>query len=403
MEFQYETLKEFLKQDLTRNWGTFRNMRRYLHKHPEKTTAEYNTAKYISNALEKAGIPYRSKVGGQGIVGLIEGKKFGPTIAIRGEMDALEIEETTGLSYSSVNPGLMHACGHDFHMSAVLSVGIILNQYKEMLPGNVKLIFQPGEENGPVGGAKPMISEGVMQDPPVNAIFSAHVLPSIPLGKISIICGPAMAAVDNFLIRIHGKGGHAAMPQNAIDPINIVAQIIVALNTIIARNISPLESAVLSVGRIHGGTRRNIIPDTVEFEGTVRTFSPKIRRLIKKRIHELCNSLSVAHGATAEIKWFESYDTTVNHPEMVKLAKNSICNFFGYDVIEENVQPIMGADDFTYFLKQVKGAYLWVGTQKGIPLNLHSGNLIISDEVLRYLIMTFLGIIIGYFKDNKDN
>jgi len=402
MEFQYETLKEALQQDLARNWENFRSMRRYLHSHPEKTAAEYETAKYISAALHEAGIPFRAQVGGQGIVAIIKGKTHGSTIALRGDMDALEITEATGLSYTSVNPGLMHACGHDFHMSAVLAAGIILNRYKDMLPGSVKLIFQPGEENGPVGGAKPMIAEGAMQNPTVDAIFAAHVFPSIPLGKISVIRGLVMGAVDNFLIHINGKGGHAASPQQTIDPITIAAQIILAFNSIIARNVSPFDNAVLSFGRIQGGTRRNIIPDTVELEGTVRTLLPETRKMLKKRIYDVCLDLCSAYGATAEIEWFESYDATVNHPEMAQLAKDAIRRFYGYDVIEEDVHPYMGAEDFTYFLKQAKGAFLWAGTYDGIPMNLHSGNLAIRDEVLRNLIMAFLGIVIGYFTDNQE-
>ena len=394
----YEVIWKSLISDLTQRWEEFKSIRQYLHGHPEKTNAEYDTAKYVADILNKNGIPYKEHVGGQGIIALIEGKEEGPTIALRGDMDALEISETTGLPYASIHPNLMHACGHDFHMSAVLAVGILLNSHRETLHGRIKIIFQPAEENGPTGGAKPMIEDGVLQNPEVDAIFGAHVSPNIPLGKFLIVEGPASAAADNFIIKIKGKGGHAANPHLTIDPITIAAQIVLAFNSIISRNVPVGQCAVLSIGRIQGGIRRNVIPDIVELEGTARTLYQNTRELIKKRIYEISANICASFEAEAEIEWFKSYDATVNNPEMTKIVKNSLGRFLGRDAIVEESAPNMTSEDFGYFLQKVRGAFFWVGAEGDIPMNLHSGNLAIKDVVLMDLIKAFLGIVLGYFE-----
>ncbi len=402
MKYQYEVLREAVQQDLVQNWENFCNIRHYLHSHPEKTTAEYETARYISARLQEAGIPFRTKVGGEGIVALVEGRGNCSTIALRGDMDALEITEATGLPYASVTSGLMHACGHDFHMSAVLATGLILNRYKDMLPGNVKLLFQPAEENGPEGGAKLMIADGAMQNPKVDAVFAAHVFPSLPYGKVAVLSGTVMAAVDNFVIHINGKGGHGARPDESVDPVSIAAQIVLAFNSIIARNVSPTDNAVISIGRIEGGNRRNIIPDKVELEGTMRTLRPGTRELLKKRIYEVSSSICSSFGATAEIDWFKSYDATQNNPEMAQMARRAIRRFYGRDVIAEQTEPYMTAEDFTYFLQQTKGALILTGTDNGQSMNLHSAKLAIRDEVLMEIIKSFLAIVLEYFTGNAQ-
>jgi N-acetylcysteine deacetylase len=391
MQETIEQFRELLLNDLEHNSSYFRSLRHHLHMYPERTTREIETARFISSVLCEYDIEHTCDIAGEnGIVAVIKGEAEGPVIALRADMDALEIEEETGLPYSSRNPQIMHACGHDFHMVSVLATGILINMYREHLRGMIKLIFQPAEENGPRGGAKSMIAAGVLDDPHVDAIFASHVFPSLPRHTIWIPNGPVMAAVDNFIITVEGRGGHAAMPQQTIDPIPVAAQLVLALNTLVSRIISPNEQAVVSLGRIEGGNRRNVIPDKVVLEGTMRTVSVPIRKQLRARIHQIAAQIPAAFGASGIVKWFESFGPTINDPNMAELARNAIT------VPPFSVEmgfPQMTAEDFSSFLNHTRGAFILFGTDEGSNDALHSSRLKIADEVLDEMITMYIHII----------
>jgi amidohydrolase len=381
--------------DLQEQKEFFYTIRHHLHKYPELSNHENNTASYLSSVLNDFGITHQMEIAGEnGVIGIIEGSFEGPTIALRADMDALPIKEETGLPFASVNPNIMHACGHDFHMAAVLATGILLNKHKNLLGGKIKLIFQPAEENGPIGGARNMIAAGALENPNVDAIFGCHVFPSLPKRSIWIPEGPVMAAVDNFIIEITGKGGHAAMPHEAIDPVPISAHLILALHNLISKKVPSQEPAVVSIGKIEGGNRRNIIPDTVILEGTMRTISPESRNTLQESINVLVKLIPASMMATASIQWFKSYDVTINNPAMAKLARDAISEFSTTDFVVEKGVPQMTSEDFSYFLQSAPGAFFLIGTGEGNVAPLHSNNLKIVDEVLDDMIMSFISVVI---------
>lgn len=384
---------------LQKNQQKFINMRKTFHEIPELSRKEFKTSNLIQKILDKNGISYQSNVGEKtGIVALINGSNKNKTIALRADIDALPIKEETNLAYASNHHGVMHACGHDFHIASVLASGIILNQYREMLPGNVKMIFQPAEEDGPLGGAKQMIKDGALENPKVDAIFAMHVFPDVPKGFIAVLNGPAMAAVDNFKIRIVGKGGHGACPEKTIDPITIAGHVILTFNSLLNRRISPLDSVVISIGKIQGGNRRNIIPDEVFLEGTMRTLDKNIRNNLRKIIKEACEMTCFSHGGKCIFQWIKSYDVTINEKESVNVVRQGIKNFINKEAIYEDAKPFMAAEDFGYYLKNTKGAMFWVGFKSDKCQTLHSAKLNIDDDVLLAGIKTFMGTISEYFK-----
>ena len=397
----YDIIKKKHRKSLIANTRSSVQMRHWLHSHPEKSGFEIETSKWISEYLSHEEIEYQQGLGGHGIVAVVRGALDGPVVALRGDIDALELEEKTGLPYSSIYKGLMHGCGHDFHAAGVLAVGKILSEMRDMLPGTVKLIFQPAEENGPTGGAVPMIKDGALSNPDVEAIFGAHMFPEIPLGKVAVISGPAMAAVDNFRIRVTGKGGHAASPHETIDPIPIACEIVLAVNSAVSRRLSPFESAVVSFGRISGGERRNIIPDSVELEGTVRTLTDETRQLIRRLVCQISEDVSKMNDAEVEICWIKSYDATVNDEKMTELVRRGILNFCGRNALWKTAHPYMTAEDFGYFLKEIPGAFYWVGVREDTDMNLHSSHLRISDQALYNLICAHLGVLFEFFSEKE--
>jgi amidohydrolase len=398
LDNNYNVLKKDLLNFLQENKQSFIKLRRSFHKIPELSRREYKTSDLIKKILKENNISYQSNIGEKtSIVAVIGNLKRDKTIALRADIDALPIKENTNLEYSSKHEGIMHACGHDFHIASVLATGIILNQYADRLSGNVKLIFQSAEEDGPLGGAEQMIEAGALDNPKVNVIFAMHVFPEIPKGSIAVLDGPIMAAVDNFKIRIIGKGGHAACPEDTIDPITIASQVIISFNSIISRKISPLDSAVLSIGKIEGGNRRNIIPDEVFLEGTMRTLNENTRNRLKKIIKQACEIISLSHGGKCIFEWISSYDVTINDKIATNIVRKGIENFINKQAIYEEAKPFMASEDFSKFLKKTKGAMFWVGTRTSELQSLHSAKLNIDDDVLLLGIKTFLGTILEYF------
>ncbi len=342
------------------------NWRRELHQIPEVGLDLPQTSAYVAEQLRKMGIPYREKVGVSGIVGLIEGGQPGKTIALRADMDALPIKEETGLPFASKN-GNMHACGHDAHTAILLGVAKVLNENRDKLKGNVKLIFQPAEE-GP-GGAKPMIDEGALENPKVDAVMGLHVgnlTDNVKEGIIMVSYDSMMACLDRFRVKLIGKGCHGAYPETGIDPVAMAGYFITKLQTIVSREIGATDPAVITVGKINGGYAYNIIPDKVELEGTVRAVDQEVREYIAKRIEDLAKGTSEAMRGKYEYEYVFGYPPLVNDEEFTKDFVESAKKVIPEEDIVIMKKPVMGGEDMAYFLREVPGTFFFVNTPKAI-------------------------------------
>jgi amidohydrolase len=335
-------------------------LRRELHQYPEVAYTEFKTSEIIVRELKKIGLDIKKGVAKTGVVGLLNKNKKGKTVALRADIDALPVTELTGLPYKSKISGKMHACGHDVHIACVVGAAKILSSFKDELPGKVKFIFQPSEERHP-GGAYPMIKEGVLESPDVNGIFGLHCDSNIPIGKIGVKNGPMMAEADDFDITIIGKGGHGARPQDGVDAIVVASAVIQALQTIPSRRISPLKPVVISVGVIEGGTARNIICDKVILKGTARTLEKSITRKIPALIKEIVAGVAKGYGADFELKYNYGYPVLINDIVMTDLVRGSITDLFGKEALHEIKEPMMGAEDFAYYLREVQGSFIRLG------------------------------------------
>jgi len=342
------------------NWMI--EIRRDIHRHPEPSRSEFRTSKKVEDILKDLGVEVKTGFYNTGLTGLIRGKKKGRTLAFRFDMDALEMDEETGLDFASKNEGVMHACGHDGHTAVGLALAKILVDFKEEINGNIKLIFQPAEEDAPHGGgAKYMIQEGVLSDPDVSAAVGIHLWPALKLGEIGAKTGPMMAASDPITVEVTGKGAHASLPNLGIDPVVAAAQIVNNLQTIVSRNVDPFEQAVVTIGKFIGGTRYNTIPGRVNLEGTVRTFNEEVRDKVEKRIKQICEKTAEAMGASAEVDYSRGYPPTVNDEKMVNLAARSARDILGEDAFVDIDRPAPGGEDFAYFTKEIPSVYMWLG------------------------------------------
>lgn len=331
------------------------SIRRHLHQYPELSQHEFETTKFIKKWLQENGIESRETNLETGVFADIKGGKPGKTVALRADIDALPIEEKTGLPYASKREGVMHACGHDFHTTALLGAAFLLKRDQSELPGTIRLIFQPAEEFG--GGATHVIADGQLDG--VEAIIGLHNKPDLPVGTIGLKVGPMMAAVDRFHVALHGKGSHAAIPQNGKDPIVAAGQLITALQTVVSRNVSPLQSAVVSVTRITGGSTWNVIPALVELEGTIRTFDTAIREEVKERFNCVVKNIAGAFLQQADVKWFPGPPPLINNPSITEIARKS-AKQNSLHVIDP--EPSMGGEDFAYYLQHIPGAFAFFGT-----------------------------------------
>lgn len=345
--------------------------RRTLHQFPEIGLDLPKTSQFVKERLQEFGIPYKTLIDGNAIVGLIEGKNPRPVLAIRADMDGLPIQEDTGLPFASTNEN-MHACGHDGHTSMLLGAAKVLNEKKEELNGSVKLLFQPGEEYP--GGAKPMIEEGAMENPKVDYMIGLHegqLDPNTPSGTIAYKSGEMMASMDRFQVTIHGQGAHGAYPEQANDPIAAAGQIITGLQTIKSRIIKATDPSVLSITRVEGGFNQNIIPDTVELEGTVRTFDNDIREVIADKIEKISTGIAQGMGVEAEVEYNFKYPPVVNDPEFTETVVDSLKNLFGKEVMFEMPEPRMGGEDYAYYLQKAPGTFLFLTNPKEIDGKFH--------------------------------
>ncbi|MGD2181183.1 M20 metallopeptidase family protein [Lusitaniella coriacea] len=334
--------------------------RRHLHQRPELGFKEKLTAEFIQSKLREWGIDHQIEIAKTGIVGTIEGKQPGKVLAIRADMDALPIQEANDVSYRSQHDGIMHACGHDGHTAIALGTAYYLSQHRNTFNGTVKIIFQPAEE-GP-GGAKPMIEAGVLKNPDVDAIIGLHLWNNLSLGQIGVRTGALMAAVELFRCTIFGKGGHGAMPHQTTDSVLLGAQVVNALQTIVARNVSPIDSAVVTVGEFHAGTAHNVIADTAWMSGTARYFNPELETYIGKRVEQIIAGICQSHGATYELDYWQLYPPVINDAQIAELVRS-----VATEVVETPLGVVpecqtMGGEDMSFFLQEVPGCYFFVGS-----------------------------------------
>jgi amidohydrolase len=333
-------------------------IRRDIHAHPELGMEEYGTAEIIKGFLNKYNIENCS-IANTGVMGIIRGKKDGNTVAIRADIDALPIEEKTELSFKSVHPNKMHACGHDVHTAILLGVGKILKEMENELKGNVKLFFQPAEET--VGGALPMIREGCMDNPKVDYVIGLHVAVSIPTGSVQFKYNKMNASTDEFVINITGKSGHGAYPHDTVDAIVIAGHLITALQTVVSRKTSPVESLVVSIGTIKGGSGPNIIADRVQMTGTLRALNETQRKSAKDSIIHLVENISHSFGGMGLVEFAEGYKALVNNDEIVGILEAKAIELLGKDCVHIANEPSLGAEDFSFFLDDAKGAFYNLG------------------------------------------
>jgi len=358
--------------------------RQDLHRIPEIGFDLEQTSAYVQARLAEMKIPYTSAAK-TGVIGLIEGGRPGPTLALRADMDALPIKEETGLPFASENEN-MHACGHDAHTAMLLGTAKILNDISENLKGSVKLLFQPGEEG--YGGAEKMIADGCLEDPHVDAVVGLHVgqiFPEVGTGQIGICEGPILAAATAFEVEISGKSTHGALPHLGVDAITVSAEIISSLQKIVSREMDPLGTAVLTVGKIKGGEAINIVTPRVVFKGDFRTLSEKDRSYIASRLKEICTSIARAHRAEANVKILGGYPPTVNDPVFVKIVTGAAEEIIGQDNIIDIKKPNMGTEDMSLYLEKVPGAFFVLGTgnpEKGINYPHHNSKFDLDEDVL---------------------
>ncbi|MGC4108341.1 MAG: amidohydrolase [Thermomicrobiales bacterium] len=362
--------------------------RRHLHEHPELGFHEVETSRFVAERLAALGVEeIRTGINITGVTGLIHGSKPsdgpGRTILLRADMDALPIIEETGAEYASKHDGVMHACGHDAHTAILLGVARVLSERKAEFSGTIKLLFQPAEEIGD-GGAKGMIEDGVLENPHVDAVFGLHMNPAVPADVVMVGSGPLFAAVDTFTITVHGKGGHGAYPNTAIDPITAGMHILFGLQQLISRELDPMTPAVVNVCTFHSGTATNIVPPTATLSGTVRSFDPDLREHLKERIHAIAEGTAAAMGSQAEVEYHWGYPAGITDAAFSEWARDALAEQLGPDRVAIFPQE-MGAEDFAYFLQHRPGTFIYVGSgnaERGITYDCHHPKFDIDEEAL---------------------
>jgi carboxypeptidase Ss1 len=363
------------------------SIRRKIHENPELSYQEFKTAKLIEAKLRSLGIKVRSHVGGTGVVGVLEGSKNGKVVALRADMDALPVNENVDLPFKSKNEGVMHACGHDAHVAMLLGAAMLLVRHKDELQGTVKFLFQPAEEHGGRGGAKPMIEDGAMENPKVDYVFGLHIgVTAYPSGTFSLRGGPLMAAPDSFKVRIIGRGGHGSEPEKTVDPIFVSTQVISAIQGISSRMIDQRKPFVISVCSIHSGSKDNIIPDDATLLGTIRTLDEATRKKAKALFKSVVASTCRAFGARAEIEMMEdAYPVTVNDEKVAKRVMEILKGIKGTKTRESEL--ILGGEDFSRFLQKAPGAFYFLSTEnkkRGCISPNHSSTFKVDEDVLKY-------------------
>lgn len=376
--------------------------RRTMHRYPELGMDTPRTSDFIEEQLRNMGIEVR-RIAGCGVIGTLRGSGGSKTIALRADIDGLPVTEQTGLPFASEIPGRMHACGHDAHAAIVLGAAKILSQLRTDLHGNVRFIFQPGEESP--GGAQPMIKEGALDNPKVDAIIAGHVGTLWPLesGQFGFKPGPFMAASDSFTITVTGRGGHGAAPDQCVDPIVVAAQIVLSLQTLVSRETKPVDPAVVTVGRIEAGTAHNIIPEQCILRGTVRYFDKALEEFLPKRIEEIAVGIARAMRADANVVYNFGYRPVINDDEITEFLKESACALVGTCKVVDIEEATMGAEDMSYYLEKVSGAFIGIGTansEKGTAYPNHHPKFDVDEDVLHVASAVFAKACIDYLRRN---
>ncbi len=352
-------------------------LRHDLHQYPELAFQEHRTSKKVASLLADWGYEVATGIAGTGVVATLKRGDGQRSLGIRADMDALPIEEATGLDYASSNPGVMHACGHDGHTSILLAAARYLAESANF-SGTLRLIFQPAEEIG--AGARKMLSEGLFDRFPVDAVFGLHNWPGVPTGQFGFVTGPAMASVDKAVINIVGKGGHGAEPHRAVDPVLASASFITALQSVVSRNIDPQEMAVATVGSIHAGSASNVIPESVEMKLTMRAYNETVRTRLQERIPALARAQAESFGAVAEVDYRLGFPALVNHAEETEFARNVALQALGSAAVEADFRPRTASEDFAFLLQAKPGSYLFVGNGDSAPL--HSARYDFNDAII---------------------
>jgi len=372
--------------------------RQDLHRIPEIGLQEHKTSEFIKNKLKSWNIDFKSGYANTGIVAWVKGSKgtSEKTIGLRADFDALPMTENNSFNHKSMNEGMMHACGHDGHTTMLLGAAKYLKENPEF-DGKVYFIFQPGEE-GFSGGEK-MIKEGLFKDHKIDEVYALHNWPELPIGQFGVSTGPIMAAVDEFDITVKGKGGHAALPHLAIDPVVIASQIVLSLQTIISRFLNPVDKALITVTKIHGGSAHNVIDDEVILSGTVRTFKPSIRDQIERKIKEIVKGIANANGGESEVVYIRKYPPTINSEKESIFASNVAKELVGEKNVQMDVEPSMGGEDFSYLLNEKPGSYLYIG-QGDVDHqdNLHTTKYDFNDDLLPIGVNYWVNLVKNFFQ-----
>ena len=362
-------------------------IRRDIHAHPELCFEENRTADLVATKLTEWGIPIHRGLGKTGVVGIIKGGDSGRAIGLRADMDALPLQEFNTFDHASRHHGKMHACGHDGHTAMLLAAAQHLAKHRNF-DGTVYVIFQPAEEGG--GGAREMIRDDLFKEFPMQAVFGMHNWPGPKVGSFAVSPGPVMASSNEFKITIHGKGSHAALPHNGIDPVPIAAQLVTAFQTIITRNKKPVDAGVISVTMIHAGEATNVVPDSCELQGTVRTFTVEVLDMIEQRMREISQGICAAMGAKCDFEFVRNYPPTVNHPAEAEFMREVMAEMVGADNVSPQ-EPTMGAEDFAYMLQACPGAYAFIANGDGVhremghgagPCTLHNPSYDFNDDLI---------------------
>lgn len=385
-------------------------IRHRIHADPELSNREVETARLMAERLRSLGLEVQTGIAHTGVVAVLRGGRPGPVVAVRADMDALPVTERTDLPFRSTkrttylgqDVGVAHACGHDVHTSVQLGVASVLAEMREELPGTVLFLFQPAEEGPPPdesGGASLMIEEGALEDPRPEAIFALHSSPDLAVGQLGWISGPTYASSDHFIVTIRGRQAHGAYPHRSVDPVVTTAQAILGLQTIRSRTLDPTEPGVVSVGIVRGGERNNIIPETVRLEGTIRTYDEEVRRRIQERIREILDGITAAAGASYEMELRPYAPPTVNDAGLARLARESFVRTVGEEEVIE-VEPVMGAEDFAHYLREIPGFYFRLGvvapgTTSG---GLHTPDFRADDSAVPVGIRVMARLVIDYLE-----
>lgn len=358
-------------------------IRRDFHMYPEVSAHEAETAKKVAAYLREAGCDeVMEHVNGHGVIGIIRGAQEGKVVGLRADMDALQVQEENDVEYRSKNDGVMHACGHDVHTAGLLGAAKLLCERRDKICGTVKLIFQPAEELSPIGGSRGMLDSGYLDD--VQAVYGLHVWPDLPHGKVGVKAGPLMAATDHFTITIHGKTAHGAKPDQGIDAVVLGAQFVMAAQSIVSRKVDPLDHAVVTFGVFNAGTRYNIIAGECVLDGTVRTLRPETRDMVEDSMRKLLDAICLQSGATAEIEYGRGYPALVNHEKDAVHIRQTAVKLFGEENVVDVQNPAMPAEDFSFYLTEKEGCFVWLGTGKENSENwpLHNSRFDVDEDIL---------------------